>query len=74
MATFTARWPGVCVACEGVIKKGAEATYVSDSVRSGGSKELAHVHCPEQADDAPVEICGECYMALPLSGVCGECE
>lgn len=63
--SFAARYRGQCGSCDTPVDPGDEIQYGLDDV-------IEHVQCPDEAPPRPV--CGDCYLELPLSGVCGVCE
>lgn len=65
--TFIARFSGgACGHCEERLREGQELQY-------DASDQLVHVTCPETLDVGPVEVCPDCFLALPVSGICGSC-
>ena len=79
--TFTAKYHGSCAAqCGRMIEPGDEVIYLVDS-------DLAHVDCT--VDAAPYQSeakaktsngrwnsksCPKCFMVLPLTGRCDDCD
>lgn len=72
MATFIARYPGRCGSsgCGERIHVGDEVLYATDD-------KIVHVNCdlatPTQTMFNP-EVCPGCFVGLPLSGVCDDCD
>lgn len=64
MSTFVAQYHGACDRC-GHDVKDTEVFYDMKN-------DLVHVECP--ADEAPRPICQRCFLELPVSGRCGNCE
>jgi hypothetical protein len=64
--SFTGKYPGECGDC-GEQTKGTEVEF-------DGTNTLVHVICPEAVPDKPVAVCPSCFLALPLTGVCGDCD
>lgn len=66
MATFAARYAGTCHACPVRIQPDDEVTY-------DGNDGLVHVICPENLIERHGQVCGSCFMEMPLTGVCPDC-
>ena len=65
---FIAQYSGTpCDACEERIREGQEVQYTA-------ADRLVHVACPEVLDTSPGPLCPSCWMELPGTGVCGNCE
>lgn len=67
--SFTARFSGTpCDTCEERVQEGQEVDY-------NAANKIVHVVCPEVLDvDADVQVCPRCFLALPVTGVCDDCE
>lgn len=62
---FAAKYAGRCGWCNEPITVGDRVVYIDD--------ELIHAsRCP--AGDTGDQVCPECSLVLPTSGVCGVCE
>lgn len=69
--SFKAKYHGICDNCDEDIRPGDEVDYV----QYGTYRELAHVACPEPSTSGKRrEVCSECCMELPVSGICGTCD
>lgn len=67
MATFTAQWGGPAACCPAGIVGGDEVTY-------DGANGLIHVECPLDREVKTGAICPSCFVAMPLTGSCPDCE
>ena len=67
MSTFEAKYHGTCGACAGHISPGDEVTY-------DGTDTLIHAQCPEAVIERRGEVCGRCFMEMPLVGGCPSCD
>lgn len=66
-STFTARYAGTCASCPVRIQPDDEVTY-------DGADGLIHAVCPEDVVAKHGEPCGRCFIELPLTGVCPDCD
>lgn len=66
-STWTAKYFGSCVNCPEKVRPDDEVVWVGDKV--------AHAVCPDGEPDltAPHGVCPRCFLAIPASGVCGNC-
>jgi hypothetical protein len=64
--SFLLKWPTYCQDCGERMPEEAEAVYSADGIQ--------HVKCPSPVLRKPNPICGRCYLELPVSGICEECE
>lgn len=67
---FEAAFPGPCAHGDW-IEAGQEVRYVDDElqhVKCSAAEEVAAITTPARA------VCGSCFMELPVSGVCGNCD
>lgn len=62
---FEAEYGGVCAADDCPAPEFGKGALV----RYDASDQIVHAQCP-----APPTICPGCFMALPVSGVCGTCD
>lgn len=68
MATFTAQWSQECAECPGTVRKGDEAMYNLDN-------EVCHApFCPAENHAPARPTCPRCWLELPATGVCGNCD
>lgn len=68
-STFAARYPGRCGECQGKIEVDDDVVYVAGSVE--------HAVCDSTdrlAAAAAGPVCPRCFLELPLSGTCGNCD
>lgn len=63
MATFEARWAGICVDCGGDFRAG-------DEIRYDGTGQLIHAGDCEPDLEIPAQVCPLCFVALPVSQEC----
>lgn len=66
MSTFSASFPGTCVACGNRFGKGAEIVNTGAGYVHAGQ-------CLGTPFDQVRPACPSCHLELPVSGVCGEC-
>lgn len=64
--SFTAAYLGECADCGGQLI-GREVEYDTND-------DLIHVTCPPEALTLARPACPHCFIELPASGVCGDCE
>ena len=65
MTGFTARYAGICEDCSNDIEPGDLIVTVGDH---------AYVHAWCSATPRPTPACPTCHLALPVSGICDECD
>lgn len=69
--SFTAKYRSPCANddCEDGVLPGQEVEWAADH-------RVIHVVCPEDRDISgkPLPICPRCFLAIPVSGVCGVCD
>jgi hypothetical protein len=70
--TFEARYFGSCANCPEKIAPKQEVVWVGEDFLGGV---YAHAVCPDSEPDlaAPKGVCPACFLAIPVSGVCGNC-
>lgn len=68
---FEARYPGTCYDCGGYFEAGTMIEYAAGG--DGEATEWRHEVClPILARIA--DVCPRCFLELPATGVCAECE
>lgn len=65
MATFKAKYAGVCSSCDSPINVADEITYASN--------ELVHIECPDDLATDDRGFCPKCFSTIALNGTC-ECD
>lgn len=61
--TFHAKHPDRCAgSCAEPIEVGDEVEYIDD--------QLVHFGCTPTAEPEPRPICPDCFLEIPLNGVC----
>lgn len=63
--TFSARYEGKCESCEGRIKVGEEIASTE-----GG---YVHADCRVKPRE-PMPVCPSCFIEMPATGVCDQCQ
>lgn len=77
---FEARIDGPCAReCSTMIKVGdliESAPHVRHFHRDANTFYPAyqHVECPPEPDPLATGVCPRCYLALPVTGECGDCD
>lgn len=65
--SFRAKYPGRCLECAGDIDEGDLLDYDAD-------RRVVHILCVDGDPlDLARDICPDCYIELPVAGVCGVC-
>lgn len=67
--SFAARYRGQCAVCDEIIVPGQRVEFDWDH-------NLQHVMCPDSLtlNGKPRAVCPKCFVELPVTGVCDECE
>lgn len=67
--SFRARYPGRCPAAEC-----GEPIEVGDTLVSTEDGYAVHAECSGELPVLPLrEVCSNCFIELPVSGICGVC-
>lgn len=67
MSTFIAKYAGTCDACDEHIAAGDEVTY-------SASSKVIHVECPDTLKTTDHGYCDSCFLALPATKKCTNCD
>lgn len=64
--SFIAKWGSTCGFCDQRIRPGEEVAYTAFG-------DLGHVKCPADPTELQRAVCPECFLEVPVTGVCESC-